>query len=136
VAKSIKILLKLLSSNIMEYASLNSGDGTWFYTLTRGKKRYELTNHLGNVLETVSDRKLQVEDAGTLKWFTADVWSMSDYYAFGMQMPGREMRRGDYRFGFNGKESDDEVSGQGNQYDYGFRVYNPRIGRFLSVDPS
>lgn len=40
-----------------------------------------------------------------------------------------------YRFGFNGKESDDEVSGSGNQYDYGFRIYNPRIGKFLSVDP-
>jgi len=40
-----------------------------------------------------------------------------------------------YRFGFNGKEKDDEVSGNGNHYDYGFRIYNPRLGRFLSVDP-
>ncbi len=30
---------------------------------------------------------------------------------------------------------DNEVSGQGNQYDYGFRIYNPRLGKFLSVDP-
>jgi RHS repeat-associated protein len=42
---------------------------------------------------------------------------------------------GAYRYGFNGKEMDNEVSGSGNQYDYGFRIYNPRIGRFLSVDP-
>lgn len=40
-----------------------------------------------------------------------------------------------YRYGFNGKEKDDEVSGAGNQYDYGFRIYNPRLGKFLSVDP-
>ena len=40
-----------------------------------------------------------------------------------------------YRFAFNGKEFDLEVAGNGNQYDYGFRIYNPRIGRFLSVDP-
>ncbi|MBV4358902.1 LamG-like jellyroll fold domain-containing protein [Pinibacter aurantiacus] len=40
-----------------------------------------------------------------------------------------------YRYGFNGKEKDNEVSGDGNQYDYGFRIYNPRVGRFLSVDP-
>ena len=42
---------------------------------------------------------------------------------------------GVYRYGFNGKENDNEVKGEGNQYDYGFRVYNPQIGRFLSTDP-
>jgi RHS repeat-associated protein len=40
-----------------------------------------------------------------------------------------------YRYGFNGKESDNETSGAGNTYDYGFRMYNPRVGRFLSIDP-
>ena len=30
---------------------------------------------------------------------------------------------------------DNEVAGTGNQYDYGFRIYNPRIAKFLSVDP-
>jgi RHS repeat-associated protein len=32
-------------------------------------------------------------------------------------------------------EQDNEVSGSGNSYDYGFRIYNPRLGKFLSVDP-
>jgi len=41
----------------------------------------------------------------------------------------------EYRYGFNGKESDPETYGDGNIYDYGFRIYDPRIGRFLSVDP-
>ena len=40
-----------------------------------------------------------------------------------------------YRFGFNGKEGDDEVYGNGNEQDYGMRIYNPRLGRFFSVDP-
>ncbi|MBC7382566.1 MAG: hypothetical protein H7296_06155 [Bacteroidia bacterium] len=40
-----------------------------------------------------------------------------------------------YRFGFNGKENDVEVKGGGNQQDYGMRIYDPRLGRFLSVDP-
>jgi len=40
-----------------------------------------------------------------------------------------------YRYGFNGKENDNEVKGDGNQQDYGMRVYDPRIGKFLSVDP-
>ena len=41
----------------------------------------------------------------------------------------------DYRFGFNGKENDNEIKGIGNQQDYGFRIYDPMLGRFLSVDP-
>ncbi len=40
-----------------------------------------------------------------------------------------------YLFSFNGKEKDSETFGDGNEYDYGFRNYNPRLGRFLSVDP-
>jgi len=40
-----------------------------------------------------------------------------------------------YRYGFNGKENDNEVKGEGNQQDYGMRVYDPRIAKFLSVDP-
>lgn len=59
-----------------------------------------------------------------------------DYYPFGMVTPGRSYSAGSgYRFGFNGKESDSETYGSGNIYDYGFRIYNPRLGKFLSVDP-
>lgn len=50
-------------------------------------------------------------------------------------MPGRTFGSGLYRYGFNGKEMDNEVKGTGNQQDYGFRIYDPRIGKFLSVDP-
>lgn len=50
-------------------------------------------------------------------------------------MPGRVYSSGSYRYGFNGKEIDSTTYGQGNEYDYGFRIYNPRIGKFLSVDP-
>jgi len=53
-----------------------------------------------------------------------------------MVMPGREYSgSNDYRYGFNGKENDNEVKGDGMQLDYGFRIYDPRLGRFLTVDP-
>jgi len=39
------------------------------------------------------------------------------------------------RFGFNGQEKTDEISGVGNSYDFEFRMYNPRLGKFLSIDP-
>jgi len=52
-----------------------------------------------------------------------------------MIVPNRHGSSGSYRYGFNGKEKDEEVKGEGLQYDYGFRIYDPRIGKFLSQDP-
>jgi RHS repeat-associated protein len=52
-----------------------------------------------------------------------------------MMMPGREYQAQPNRFGFNGKENDNEVKGFGNQQDYGMRIYDARLSRFLSVDP-
>jgi len=54
-------------------------------------------------------------------------------------MPGRNYNaanRADYSYGFNGKLNDNDVKGvEGGQQDYGMRIYNPRVGKFLSVDP-
>ena len=50
-------------------------------------------------------------------------------------MPGRKYEaQSGYRYGFNGKEKD-KVLNSLTAYDYGFRIYNPGIGKFLSVDP-
>ncbi len=59
-----------------------------------------------------------------------------DYYAFGMPMPGRSFSSDQYRYGFNGMEKDDEMGkGDGNSYTTEFRQYDPRLGRWLAVDP-
>ncbi len=81
--------------------------------------------------------KLQHTTNGTTSdYYTADVVTANDYYPFGMVIPGRKYSAGTgYRYGFNGKENDSEVKGECNQQDYGFRIYDPRIGRFLSEDP-
>ncbi|OMP80019.1 RHS repeat-associated core domain-containing protein, partial [[Flexibacter] sp. ATCC 35208] len=102
----------------------------------RGKKFFELTNHLGNVLATVSDRKIQVSGNGTtVDYYNADVVSAQDYYPFGMIQPGRSYNAGGYRYGFNGKENDNEVKGEGNQIAFEARAYDSRVGKFLSIDP-
>jgi RHS repeat-associated protein len=189
---------------------MTDSNSTKYY---RGYRQYELTNHLGNVLATISDKKKPVEAAtdGLVDYYDADVRTAQDYYPFGMIMPGRigfqsltgwnsetgeiapdnglssdvaiDLRtgnqppeytatnsvelqpgfesgsgdqflayiseasageggsgsesslNGNYRYGFNGKEKDNEVKGVGNQQDYGMRIYDPRLGRFLSVDP-
>ena len=42
---------------------------------------------------------------------------------------------GSYRFGYQGSEKDNEVSGDGNSYTTEFRQLDPRLGRWFSVDP-
>src|SRR5690606_17172303 len=107
------------------------------HTFERTRKLFELSNHLGNVLTTITDRQHQVDDDedDAVDYYTADVAGATDYYPFGMMMPGRKYSAGSYRYGFNGKENDNDVKGEGNQQDYGMRVYDPRLGKFLSVDP-
>ena len=59
----------------------------------------------------------------------------SNLHSFGMLMKERTFSSENYRYGFNGKENDNEVQGQGNWQDYGERMYSPRLGRFPSPDP-
>lgn len=71
------------------YISPWTGIHVPYYT---GKKQYELTNHLGNVMATISDRKIGVSltaDSSLIDHYEADVQTAQDYYPFGMIMPGR-----------------------------------------------
>jgi RHS repeat-associated protein len=188
-----------------------------FDSLLLGSRTYELSNHLGNVLATISDKKIGVSsqaNSSLIDHYKAEVTTAQDYYPFGMLMPGQggalgsnglwqqtgtesglpadptyDLRTGNepleykatqsitflpgfesgdvndtfeayittgngggsggsgggngsglyaeggYRYGFNGKENDNEVNGEGNWQDYGARMYSPRLGRFPNPDP-
>ncbi len=67
--------------------------------------------------------------------FVAVVSSYANYYAYGMLQPDRSWEGGEWRYGFNGKERDDEWGGKGNVYDYGMRMYSAKLGRFAARDP-
>ncbi len=102
------------------------------------KKRYELTDHLENVLVTVSDRKLAVDanTNGTVDYYLADVISYNDYYPGHALMPGRHGNTAAYRYGgAGGQEKTDEISGEGNHYTAEFWEYSPRIMRRWNQDP-
>ncbi|WNJ19615.1 RHS repeat-associated core domain-containing protein [Pontibacter sp. G13] len=90
------------------------------------------------MLSVFSDRKLQIPDAvlENVDGYTAEIYAYNDYFPFGMLMPGRNGQRDGYRYGFNGMERDDEMKGAGNSYDFGARVYDSRVGRWLSLDPA
>lgn len=93
-------------------------------TRSFGRKSYELSDHLGNVRATLSDyRRLASPQI---------VQSATDYYPFGMVARSVVSNNG-YRYGFNGKEHEDDITG--GDYDFGARIYDPRLGRWLAVDP-
>lgn len=54
-------------------------------TFTRGNKLFELSNHLGNVLVTVTDKKLPVPNTANTEVanYLPDVATATDYYPFG-----------------------------------------------------
>lgn len=103
---------------------------TDLYTRTLRQKTYELKDHLGNIRSTVFDEKeRQINET-----FLAIIKTQNDYYPFGMQMPNRSYTNGEaYRYGFNGKEKDEEFATSG--YDFGARMYDSRIGRWTARDP-
>jgi RHS repeat-associated protein len=109
------------------------------YNRILGAKNYELNDQLGNVATVVSDNILPVDEGtidGNADYYLPDLVSVNDYYPFGSPMNGRGYNPGSYRYGFNGKENDKEALGTGHgTQDYGFRIYNPSLGKFLSVDP-
>ena len=102
-----------------------------------GNKRYELINHLGNVMTVISDKITPIDTTSDGLWdyFNPSLVSATDYYPFGMGMPGRNYNAGNYRHRFSNAEQDNEIKGVGNSLDMKFRIYDPRLGRFLSVDP-
>lgn len=106
--------------------------------ITYGTKTYELSNHLGNVTATISDRKIaaDTDEDGIADYYIPQLRSATEYYPFGLEIHTRSNNFSDYRFGFNGKEADTNKEwGELTHYDYGFRIYNPSIAKFLSVDP-
>ena len=59
-----------------------------------GTKQYELTNHLGNVMATVSDKRKGIKVGGgndSIVSYRHALPAVYDYYPFGMLMPGRYM---------------------------------------------
>jgi RHS repeat-associated protein len=92
--------------------------------------------YTGCLLTKIGDFSLKSGKTSSLKSLTG-LESKGIYDdPFGMLQPNRTFSsNSEYRYGFNGKEIDNEVKDKAVQYDYGFRIYDSRIVKFLSVDP-
>jgi len=110
-------------------------DGLYAYVGSGGTHNYTSGAYvLASPANSGTHNQTEAPD-GAVNYYQGDVTSFSDYYPFGMQMPGRNGSMGDYRFGYNGQEKDDEVKGNGNSLSFKYRIYDPRLGKFLSEDP-
>lgn len=88
------------------------------------KYMYELTDHLGNVRATIA-----ANASGGL-----DLLSRTDYYPFGMAIPGRNYVNGKAdRYGYQGQYAEKDESGYNH---FEARDYDARIGRWLIPDPA
>ncbi|MFW5852218.1 MAG: RHS repeat-associated core domain-containing protein, partial [Bacteroidota bacterium] len=99
--------------------------------IMRGARTYEASNHLGNVLATYTDRVILNDDFE----YVVDQTSATDYFCFGSKMYGRDtsFSSSEYKWGFNNKLKETDINE--GAYDFGARIYDARLGRFLSVDP-
>lgn len=94
------------------------------YNKASGTSVYQLTDHLGNVRAVIAKNGNQAVAAT----------SSTDYYPGGMPMPNRQIINGEpYRYGYQGEyaETDPETGKPAFQ----LRLYDPRINRWLTVDP-
>lgn len=91
-------------------------------TSTDDDYNYELKDHLGNVRQVIRVRGV-IED-----W----AFSKANYYPFGMKF----MNINSYRYGYQGEYAEDETGEDGIKANsFQLRLYNPRLGRWLSPDP-
>src|SRR5690554_6529997 len=84
-----------------------------------------------NYTATSSNIYIQIRQAGT---YYLDNIRMYRTYEDTIFVSGYKMDMA-YRYGFNGMEKDDNIKGEGNSYTTEFRQYDPRVGRWLSIDP-
>jgi RHS repeat-associated protein len=130
--------LGVLNTVVPMLASQNNTYSQSLWTHSIGSRAYEISNHLGNVLSVISDKPIPHNNSGTVDYYFADMRSSQDYSPFGVTLEGREYTlsgAGDYRYGFQGQEMDDEVKGKGNSVNYKYRMHDPRVGRFFAIDP-
>ena len=104
-------------------------------TRCTGKRRYELNDHLQNVRAVLSDKRLAGTLGATINSYSSDVVSWTDHYAFGQPLNGRTLSNPSYRYGFNGQEQTDEISGSGNHNTAFYWEYDTRVGRRWNLDP-
>lgn len=92
-------------------------------------KRYELTDHLGNVAAVVSGRLLPGNNTGSP--YQAELVSAALHEPFGLELTGMNWQSDVARWGFQNQIKDLEL----NTVHFKYREYGPGDGVFTTIDP-
>jgi len=110
----------LLKYIITDYGKITVRINNYDTIFTR---HYNLTDHLGNVRVTFSEN--------------GEILQEDSYYPFGLQMSGLSYSQlpddEQNKYLFSGKELQEDFGYK--NYDYGFRHYDPQLGRWHVPDP-
>lgn len=108
------------------YENTGSGDKLKYILFDEGRVLYNkgtfqyeyfLKDHLGNTRAVVSEYNSIVQS--------------TDYYPFGMRFGNTSSGNPNNDYLYNGKELQEDL----DWYDYGWRMYDPSLGRFHTLDP-
>jgi len=99
-----------------------------------------MTDHLGNVLATVLDRKTGHNPGGgatKYDYYNPDISSAQGYYPFGQRMKEWNNTVGDtvYKYDYNGQRREDAIAGAFNHNTAMFWEYDPLLARRWNRDP-
>lgn len=93
---------------------------------------YELKDHLGNIRQTIKTIGGDIPVETSADW----AYSKAEYYPFGMKFMNSFSGANPYRYGYQGEYAEDETDQDGIKANsFQLRLYNPRLGRWMSPDP-
>ncbi|MBS1773942.1 MAG: hypothetical protein JST82_13875 [Bacteroidetes bacterium] len=96
------------------------------YNVTRrlGWRWYDITDHLGNVMAEVMDRKSghKINSGDTLyDYWQPNLADLADFYPYGMKMPDRLLDADSTnKYGYNGQRQEQDL----------YKSINPRLGKY------
>lgn len=112
-----------------------SSAGTYTFSFTAKTATTKVAVVMNEAIATNTEYQIDNVIITNTPYVLADVTSAQDYYAFGAIISDRSISIGNYRYGFNGQEKDDEIAGGGNSYSAEYWQYDSRLGRRWNVDP-
>ncbi len=115
--------LPLYNSNFTNYVTFNNYGVTGLTESNIYSVTFRATESTMNLMFEVNPGNGTIS-AGNPRYFWLDDFVVEE-----------DVTYSDYRFGFNGMEKENEVSGDGNSYTTTHREYDPRLGRWFSCDP-